>query len=94
MVIDKRKNVCYVIHVYYIRNGEECKRKFISQHSFDSRRFKAFAEHYFKNVFPVSESKMGGFDGEVSYQRTITRKEWPDVKVEVLEGITELEKCY
>ena len=93
-MIDKRKNVCYVIHVYYIRNDKECKHKFISQHTDSSRRFKAFAEHYFKNVFPVSKKKMGGFDGEVSTQRTVSWEEWTDVKDEVLEGITEKEKCY
>lgn len=93
-MIDKRKNVCYVIHIYYIRADEECKRKFISQHQADSRRFKSFMENYFKNVFPVSRKKMGGFEGEVFTQRTISWDDWQDVKNEVLEGITENEKCY
>ncbi|WP_172369603.1 hypothetical protein [Sporosarcina jiandibaonis] len=93
-MIDKRKNVCYVIHIYYIRADEECKRKFISQHSADSRQFKAFMENYFKNVFPVSEKKMGGLDGEVFSQRTISWDDWQDDKEGVLEGITENEKCY
>lgn len=93
-MIDKRKNVCYVIHIYYIRNGKECMKKFISQHSSGSKRFIEFSEDYFKNVFPVSKKKMGGFDGEVNTQRTVSWDEWLDVKERVLEGITEKEKCY
>lgn len=93
-VIDRRKNICYVIHVYYIRKDEECRHKFLSQHSSNSKRFKSFVEHYFKNLFPVSRRKMGGFDGDISSQQTISQKQWQDVKQEVLEGITEQEKCY
>ena len=93
-MIDKRKNVCYVIEMYYIRAEKECSRKFLSQHQMDSRRFKTFAEDYFKNVFPVSKKKMGDFDGYVGSQWTVSREVWPSVKDEVLEGITEKEKCY
>ena len=93
-IIDKRKNVCYVIHVNYIRNNKVCKQKFLSQHQSTSRRFEEFMEHYFKTVNLVSIKKIGDFDGVISTQWTVGREIWQDVKQKVLEGTTEKEKCY
>lgn len=95
-MIDKRKNVCYVIELYYIRADEEHKRKFISQHGLGSKRFEAFADHYFKHVFPVSKRKRGGFEGDIGTQLTISWEMWQEEKWReyALEGITEVEKCY
>ena len=93
-MIDKTKNVCYVIHLYYRRNHEVHKHKFLSRHQITSKCFEQFADDYFRNVFPVSKSKRGDGDGHIGDQWTVRRKMWPDVKDEVLEGITEKEKCY
>lgn len=95
-MIDKRKNVCYVIEMYYIRADKECSVKFLSQHGISSRRFKAFADHYFKHVFPVAERKRRDFDGGIGSQLTISWDMWKEEKWKkyALEGITEKEKCY
>lgn len=92
-MINKRKNVCYVITIFYEyrKSGtrEIRQQKFLSQHQFDTKRFKEFERNYFKGV--------SGFDGyceEYGRQWTVGRNMWPKVKNEVLEGITEKEKCY
>lgn len=85
-----------MIDIYYIRADKQCKVKFLSQHGISTRRFKAFLEDYFKNVFPVAKRKRGGFDGEVGSQLTISREMWKEEKWKkyTLEDITESEKCY
>lgn len=92
-MIDRSKNVCYVIHVPYIRNGKECKQKFLSLHGIETKRFAEFRDRYFKEVLSVSKKKIGGFDGDMGSQTTISKKEWGRLKNDTLEGITELEKC-
>lgn len=93
-MIDKTKNVCYVIWVNYWScasgNKEICKRKFLSQYQFSSKRFTEFLDKYFKTVPDFD----GFYNGDLGSQSTISRSEWQQVKDEVLEGISEKEKCY
>lgn len=92
-MIDKRKNVCYVITInYWYKKGgveEIRKHKFLSQHQITTKKFKVFVKNYFKG-FPGFR----GFDEEWGSQWTVSKKIWQDVKEKVLEGITEKEKCY
>lgn len=93
-MIDKTKNVCYVIRVLYMRNGKECSQKFLSLHGVGTKKFKEFRDKYFKEVLSVSPKKIGGHDGDIGSQFTISKESWERQKASVLEGITEAEKCY
>lgn len=103
-MIDRRKNICYVIEVpYEVRekgsNFISYKRqKFLSLHGSQTKHFEEFRNKYFREVLKVSVNCIGEWDKDgstMAYQRTISRKAWQDAKVRtsVMEGITEREKC-
>lgn len=97
-MIDESKNVCYLIKAYYKRNGTDQYVKIISRHSQTTKRFKAFLNDYFTNVFPVSERRgnRGASCGTVTTQKTISKEHWQSKEIRdyVMDGITEKEKCY
>lgn len=103
-MIDRNKNICYVIEVPYdVTPKGSCfvkykRQKFISLHGHQTKEFKQFRDNYFKNILKVSIGRVGEWDdgGTISaYQQTISRKAWENeaVREQVIEGITELEKC-
>jgi len=103
-MIDRRKNVCYVISVPYEDDKKDgCfitykRQKFISLHGIQTKQFKEFRDNYFREVLKVNPSRIGewDYDGKSEgTQETISRNQWEDEKVRkrVLEGITEREKC-
>lgn len=105
-MIDRRKNMLYVITVPYDQaktpkdfNGYKYQ-KFISLHSIMSKRFRKFSEKYFEKVLGIMPYQIGegGKGGDISLgtQETISLVQWQDaaVRERVMEGITELEKCY
>ena len=95
-MINKKKNICYVIHVNYMVGGTEKKQKFVSQYGSGTKKFKKFRDDYFKNTLKLSVDSIGGKDGDLSTQMTISNEMWKLQKWKdyVLEGITEKEKCY
>lgn len=93
-MINQEKNVCYVIEVLYIKDGNECKQKFISLHSILSKRFVEFKENYFKEVMGLNKSDIKGNNGKLGSQTTISKEQWEKDKDWVMTGVTEREKCY
>lgn len=93
-MINRAKNVCYVIHIPYLQNGKEHHQKFLSLHGLTTKHFVDFRDKYFKEVLSVSVKKIGGHDGDMGSQSTISKEQWEKQKLNILEGITELEKCY
>ncbi len=95
-MINKSKNVCYVIYGCYEKDGEDCRVKFLSQHSVSSNRFKEFANAYYDSVLKVSRRNRTNSEDTAFEQYTISRKDWLDqkIRINVLKGITEQEKCY
>lgn len=95
-MIDKRKNVCYVIHVQSVdENGDRFTQKFLSQHGITTKTFKKFAENYLRKKNCRIYSQMNG-EYEWGTQFTVSLDYWKDKekRKRVLEGITENEKCY
>ena len=94
-MIDKSKNVCYVIELYYTKDGKRKTIKFLSQHGINSKRFKGFANDYFTNVLPIKPHDRW-YNGEVGTQATICKKSWSDITIrkQVLDGVTRKEMCH
>lgn len=95
-MINKRKNVCYVIHVLAVNaEGKPFEQKFLSQHGISTKRFKSFAEKYLKARGCKLYTQMSG-EHEWGSQLTISREVWKDAetRAEILKGISEDEKCY
>lgn len=93
-MINKHKNVCYVIQVNAVDvEGNQVWVKFISNHSFNSKRFRAFAKDYLLNHSLVPYSSQSEY-GSMT-QETISNLMWqdPDVRKRVMDGITESQKC-
>lgn len=81
------------VHYWAKENSKQVlkTKKFISQHQITSKVFKLFIEDYFKTV--------DGFvklDSEWGSQFTVSNELWkdPEVRKNVLAGVTEKEKCY
>lgn len=93
-MIDKRKNICYLIKMNYWYRDENINeirtQKFISMHQITSKRFKGFYEQYFKAV----EGYDGLFYDDIGSQWTVSKDIWSQVKDDVMSCITENEKCY
>lgn len=92
-MINKAINACYVITIPYRKKGRVYEQKFLSQHQMTTKRFKKFRDNYFTNVLKLNVGRIGA-DGTLGSQITVSKADWSDVKEWVLEGITELEKCY
>lgn len=103
-MIDRSKNVCYVITVPYVLGDhfdtDYKYQKFLSLHGAQTKHFKDFMKKYFTEVLGVDERNIGECEGGgwVSYgtEQTISRKAWLDESTRklVLEGITDREKCW
>ena len=101
-VIDRSKNVCYVITVPYVEEARTCTykyQKFISLHSAFSKKFEAFRNRYFQEVLQIPIEQIGEWDKSEcteASQYTVSWKQWKQdatIRAKVLEGITEREKC-
>lgn len=99
-MIDRAKNICYLITVPYEVRGEMKYQKFLSLHGISTKHFEAFRDEYFREVLQVSPKCIGEWEKDgmtVGAQSTISWKDWKkheNIRNYVLEGITEREKCW
>lgn len=103
-MIDRAKNVCYLITVPYTIGGRAdtnyLNQKFLSLHQAHTKHFEAFRDRYFKEVLHIPASHIGEWEDDgyvMGWQRTIGWHEWnenAELRKQVLEGITEREKCW
>lgn len=102
-MIDRAKNICYVIFVPYVEHANTFDykyQKFLSLHQIHTKAFEAFRDKYFMEVLNISPRNIGKWDKmdrEMGSQQTIRWFDWvhsEKLRQQVLEGITEREKCW
>ena len=88
-MIDENKNVYYLITAFWTtKSGKMGSVRFLSKYSMNSRKFKKFKSDYFASHLGIKEKRMNqGYEGTINEQRTISRKEWKEVKDVLLNKI-------